>query len=404
MFKKLSAKLRKTAADSSSELGDQDPAGGSQAASSETIDRVALFRLLLDNFTETEMMGLAQSLDVNYSQLASPGYGGKIRELIMYFMRRGRLSELLAACAQKRPDVAWGSVVSVTEAKTEPGAAVEPEPHQQLFALLTNHYDVSELIDLARNLGVRWTELKGSTRATKSKSLVVQLAEQDRLPELLEKMKALRPQVAPIQDLALPQVGQSESASAHQPARPSQVETTISDTADGKSDLYRLMVDQLSNREFVWICFDAGIDPEDLPGRILAHKARELLIYRGYRKQLDRLIAAGMIHRPDLNWLGASGMEVDETELPEVHHDGYKTAAIRSLLLSCFETYDDLDDFCQKHYPHIRSWLSITMSMEDNVQQLLGYCIRRSTADDLLNTIQELYPSQFGQFGPYTVN
>ena len=106
MFKKLSSKIRKSAADSSSESDGPDP-----AAPVEKIDRVALYRLMVDNFTETEMMDLAQSLNVDYGKLRASNYSGKTRAFIKHLQRHGRLTELLATCRQIRPDADWAVLI-----------------------------------------------------------------------------------------------------------------------------------------------------------------------------------------------------------------------------------------------------------------------------------------------------
>lgn len=177
------------------------------------------------------------------------------------------------------------------------------------------------------------------------------------------------------------------------------------------SGLYALLTEHLTESELSMLCYDSGIDYEDLPGRNQAHKAKELLLYLDRRKRVSftddsfaRLIAAGMANRPDLSWLEASGIEASRSELPETHRQGFNNVAIRNLLLGCFPAYNELDLFCHRHFPHARRSLNVALPLPDNAQALLGFCERRGRIQELLDIIAELHPGQFDQFGPYRVD
>lgn len=70
---------------------------------------LALHELLLNSFNEPELRGLCFELKVDYDDFPG-GKTDKIRELIMYYQRRGRLSVLVQACKHFRPEFAWSDI------------------------------------------------------------------------------------------------------------------------------------------------------------------------------------------------------------------------------------------------------------------------------------------------------
>ena len=58
------------------------------------------------------------------------------------------------------------------------------------------------------------------------------------------------------------------------------------------SRIHRFIVECYSLDELRTLCFDLGANPDNLPGETLNSKARELLLWSGRQRQLDRLLAA----------------------------------------------------------------------------------------------------------------
>lgn len=80
---------------------------------------------LVDYLNEEELRTLCFDLDVDYENLPAQGKAGKVRELISYLRRAGRVSELVEQCRKLRPDVSWGDAPQVnrnsfTNLQTEP--------------------------------------------------------------------------------------------------------------------------------------------------------------------------------------------------------------------------------------------------------------------------------------------
>jgi hypothetical protein len=73
------------------------------ATSEQVIDRVKLRERIISCFDEEELRTLCFDLEVDYDDLRGEGRAGKARELVVYFERRGRISELVAYCRRVRP-------------------------------------------------------------------------------------------------------------------------------------------------------------------------------------------------------------------------------------------------------------------------------------------------------------
>lgn len=285
MFKKLSSKLRRSSAGDSSESSHPNSAATSPSAPVESVDRVALYRLLQDNFTETEMMDLAQSLNVDYGKLRASVYSGKTRELIVHLERRGRLKELLATCRQLRPDVDWATTQASNDQTSSSVAASESDPYWQLLNLLRSHFSYEELANLGHALGVEVNTLARGSMSTTCRLLVVHLAEQGRLPELLELMKQQRPQVAQIQDFSPLRLSRLEGVVHERPDHSIRVKTPGNappqEPTEEYAHLHQLLTEKLNESQLSIIFFDAdvGAELEDFPGYDYARKTSALCTY-----------------------------------------------------------------------------------------------------------------------------
>jgi hypothetical protein len=69
--------------------------------------RVKLSRMISSHFDEVELRDLCFELGQDYDDLAGGGKLSKARELVMILERRGRMPELVKACARQRPDLDW---------------------------------------------------------------------------------------------------------------------------------------------------------------------------------------------------------------------------------------------------------------------------------------------------------
>jgi hypothetical protein len=68
---------------------------------------VTLREKLIGVFNDAELRDLCFDLGIDYESLGGEGKASKVRELIGYCERHGRLSDLLAHARQKRPHIEW---------------------------------------------------------------------------------------------------------------------------------------------------------------------------------------------------------------------------------------------------------------------------------------------------------
>jgi hypothetical protein len=89
-----------------------DGAGEAVEARPATLNsRTQLRQLLSKHFDEGELQTLCFDLGVDYDSLPGDGKGDKVRALIAYLERRGRVQELVALGKRLRPDVPWESLL-----------------------------------------------------------------------------------------------------------------------------------------------------------------------------------------------------------------------------------------------------------------------------------------------------
>ncbi len=58
-------------------------------------------------FSESELRDLCFDLEVDYENLPGQAKSDKVRELLLYLKRSGRIRELIAKCSQLRPNIPW---------------------------------------------------------------------------------------------------------------------------------------------------------------------------------------------------------------------------------------------------------------------------------------------------------
>ncbi len=77
-------------------------------------------------------------------------------------------------------------------------------------------------------------------------------------------------------------------------------------------ELRQILTTRFSDGELRTLCFDLGVDYENLPGQGKADKARELISHLERRQRIAALVATGRGQRPDIAWdvaLEATGVE-----------------------------------------------------------------------------------------------
>ena len=78
---------------------------GTQTELSPQMDN--LRRKISERFNIEELKNLCQDMGIVYENLSGDGREGKVRELIAYCQRHGRIDTLLAECRRRRPNMDW---------------------------------------------------------------------------------------------------------------------------------------------------------------------------------------------------------------------------------------------------------------------------------------------------------
>jgi len=73
------------------------------------------------------------------------------------------------------------------------------------------------------------------------------------------------------------------------------------------AELRQLLARRFSLGELRNLCFDLGVDYDDLPAEGKAEKARELVAYLERRERISELVAILRTRRPDVDWGDALG-------------------------------------------------------------------------------------------------
>ena len=79
-------------------------------------------------------------------------------------------------------------------------------------------------------------------------------------------------------------------------------EETIMADSELLTQLRQLLVKRFSDSELHTLCFDLGVEYDDLPGSGRADKARELVTYMDQHDRLADLMRVGRRSRPDVPW------------------------------------------------------------------------------------------------------
>lgn len=68
---------------------------------------VVVWKLLVEYFNEEELSDLAFETGVDYETLAGKTKQEKAKNLVLHFVRRGLLQELIEFCQAERPGIEW---------------------------------------------------------------------------------------------------------------------------------------------------------------------------------------------------------------------------------------------------------------------------------------------------------
>jgi hypothetical protein len=86
---------------------DKEQLSSQEPNKSAPISRYSLRKLIMEMFNSSELKNLAFDLEINIEVLSGESSADKVRELILYMERQGRMDALIKACEDRRPHVRW---------------------------------------------------------------------------------------------------------------------------------------------------------------------------------------------------------------------------------------------------------------------------------------------------------
>jgi tetratricopeptide (TPR) repeat protein len=108
--------------------------------------------------------------------------------------------------------------------------------------------------------------------------------------------------------------------------------------------LRQLLTRHFDSEELRTLCFDLGIDYEDLPSEGRAGKARELLVYLERRDRISELVELGKQLRPDISWVDIDEPRERERRLLAQAEDRTNVERALEKLRQLSRTQEDYDD------------------------------------------------------------
>ncbi|MCA9994773.1 MAG: HEAT repeat domain-containing protein, partial [Anaerolineales bacterium] len=176
---------------------DSVPTASLPQSSKESFDAydLAALRARLDEaFDESELRNLCWELRINYEELLGSYKSDKVRELIAYCQRRGRLQDLQIISALKRPQIDWYRTTPQT-------SSVESQPEQlqvnleQLYRVIARVFSTEDIKTLCFDLAIDYEALEGIGKSGKVAELVKYCERQSRISQLVNKCMEFRPDI-----------------------------------------------------------------------------------------------------------------------------------------------------------------------------------------------------------------
>ncbi|MCB8923697.1 MAG: AAA family ATPase [Ardenticatenaceae bacterium] len=155
----------------------------------------------------------------------------------------------------------------------------------------------------------------------------------------------------------------------------------------GYTRLRSVMADFFNEEELRSLCFNLGVDYENLPASGKENKVRELISLILTQRRSEELMAELIRQRPEIGWqeivsgqLSPPGLDYGRIRtLPAVINERFDEAELRSL---CFEL--DVD------YENLPA-----VGKADKVRELVSYFARRQRIPDLALALQRMRPNGF---------
>lgn len=162
------------------------------------VDETILTQTLINLFDESELRDLCFDLTIDYNGLPPGDRQAKAQALVTYFARRRQLNILVDAIREARPFISLELLSPNQEVRESAAQSIPPTTpidRRKLTRVLLEQFNEEELRDLCFELVLDYENLAGSGKSVKVRSLIQYLQRRNRLPELLDLLKKVRPRI-----------------------------------------------------------------------------------------------------------------------------------------------------------------------------------------------------------------
>lgn len=103
--------------------------------------------------------------------------------------------------------------------------------------------------------------------------------------------------------------------------------------------LRRLIASRFNDGELRTLCFDLGVDYEDLPGEGKSDKARELVSFLERRNRIPELVEMGKQQRSDIRWESVYHIPPERSQASNGTEEASEAPSLDARILKALYTY-----------------------------------------------------------------
>lgn len=256
------------------------------AVPADLLNPQTLQRVLNEQFNLEEIRILCLDLAVDFETLPGDTKASKAQELIVHHQRQQELPQLASAILRQRPSLR-------EQFRAPPQESVASQV--DIYRTLVDLFSLAELSELMFELGINEEDLGGTTRTAKVRELVLWMQRHNQLPELIALVERERPSVdwRHLREETPAATAPAESLSGDYPPE-----------AKGFSPplLARAIEQYYDFEELKTLCFEMGVDFDNLAGDSTSEKSRELVRTIANEGRLNPLMQLLRRDRPTVDW------------------------------------------------------------------------------------------------------
>jgi vacuolar-type H+-ATPase subunit C/Vma6 len=254
------------------------------------MDTEELFQILIKGFSQEELNTLYFELDIDYKNTTTLSKSENASNLLKLVQESGRFAQLLAIIKQQRPHLFADQMhvaPRLVPASNPTAQRILAMDRMALYNFLVSHLNNAQIRTACSELGIDEKQLSGSTKAAKARELIVYLENENRLPDLRERLVQHISGKLLLEDDPFIR---EQLVSAHV-AKPL-----------ASNSLADQIAYHLSQSEFKTLCFDLGIDYDDLPGTNDGQRTENLISVLTGQQQMGNLLNYLNREHPTVSW------------------------------------------------------------------------------------------------------